>query len=330
MTYLENLLDTKIEYTDWEKKKSLPFYITTSYDIKKASLKGTDTIFLFPKGNLFPVNTIKTHIYKIQEIELLPVVVYLEILTYTLRQQFIKADIPFVAEEKQVYIPFIGVSLMERYTTPANNLKYFSPSTQLLLLYLIYKKTTKFTLSEIAEELGVSKMTISKAQKQLVQTKLFRLEQREGKRKALITDYDFKTIWETCLKYMISPIKEIVYMNKDEINDKMFLAGETALSEKSMLNPPKTPCYATFPDNKELSTAFQATISWNKDKTLTVNKYTTNDSEIKLELWKYNPYVLKDNNAVDILSLALSFKGNKDERLEDAIEEMLNIFWEEY
>lgn len=330
MTYLENLLHTKIKYEDWQGKKSLPYYISSVYEIKKASLKGIDTLFLFPKGKLLPVNSIRTHINRIQDVERLPVVVCLETLTYVQRQRLIAADIPFVAGERQVYIPFIGVLLMERYTMPLNNLKYFSPSTQLLLFYLIYKKTTKFSLAEAAEALGLSKMAISKAQRQLVQTDVFRFEQLEGKKKVLVADCDFKTVWEKCLKYMINPVKEIVYINEADVNESMLVSGDSALSVKSMLNPPRKACYATFSLKTESFNVLKYKLDLFGNKTVVVDRYQLEPYHIKLEIWKYNPIVLGNNNMVDVLSLALSYKDNNDERVEEAIEEMLNDFWEGY
>lgn len=330
MLGLEKLLCTRIKYEDWPGKKALPYYISSNYDIKKASLKGIETIFLFPKGTLLPVNTIRAHIGKIQEIEVLPVVVCLEILTYELRQRFIKADIPFVAGEKQIYVPFIGTLLLERYVAPQNDLKAFSPSTQLLLLYFIYKKTTEFNLAELAEALGLSKMAISKAQRQLVQTEAFVLEQREGKKKVLVTDLDFKSIWEKCFKYMVNPVREVVYINNYDVNEKMYLSGDSALSEKSMLNPPSMTCYATLPDKKEVMDIFQISLDWEDSKTVVADKYKVEPTHVKLELWKYNPSILATNGMVDVLSLALIYKDNNDERIEEAIEELMEDFWEGY
>lgn len=330
LTGLEKLLYTKIKYEDWQGKKALPYYISVNYDIKKASLKGIETIFLFPKGKLLAVNSIKAHIGKIQEIEALPVVVCLEILPYEQRQRFIKADIPFVAGEKQIYVPFIGTLLLERYVAPENNLKFFSPSTQLLLLYFIYKKTTEFTLAELAEALGLSKMAISKAQRQLAQTEVFVLEQREGKKKVLATNLDFKSIWEKCFKYMVSPVREVVYINNYDVNDKMYISGDTALSENSMLNPSKVPCYATMSARKEIMDNFQIVVGWEDGNTLVADKYKVEPNHTKLELWKYDPSVLAAGNMVDALSLSLTYKDTHDERIEESVEELLKDFWEAY
>ena len=60
-----------------------------------------------------------------------------------------------------------------------------------------------------------------------------------------------------------------------------------------------------------------------------------NDQEGKyaLEVWKYNPITLLDNclndkKVVDPISLYLSLKDNRDERIEIALDQILeNLIW---
>ena len=44
-----------------------------------------------------------------------------------------------------------------------------------------------------------------------------------------------------------------------------------------------------------------------------------------VEMWRYNPRKLPTRNTVDELSLAL--REDTDERVEEAVEEMLNELW---
>lgn len=44
-------------------------------------------------------------------------------------------------------------------------------------------------------------------------------------------------------------------------------------------------------------------------------------------MWRYNPQKLSTRNTVDELSLALSLRKDVDERVEAAVEEMLNELW---
>ena len=44
---------------------------------------------------------------------------------------------------------------------------------------------------------------------------------------------------------------------------------------------------------------------------------------MKVQLWKYNPSYFAREGCVDPVSLACTFKGNEDERIEMSIEKLL-------
>ena len=46
-----------------------------------------------------------------------------------------------------------------------------------------------------------------------------------------------------------------------------------------------------------------------------------------LQIWKYDPSALTDDACVDVLSLAMCYMDDGDERVEEAVEEMLDDFW---
>ena len=95
----------------------------------------------------------------------------------------------------------------------------------------------------------------------------------------------------------------------------MLISGESALAEYSMLNPPKVECYGAFG-----ASDYEA-----------ISSSRLNDSkrECAVEIWHYDPRKLADGQCVDRLSLALSLRESADERVEMAVEEMLDKVWEE-
>ena len=44
-------------------------------------------------------------------------------------------------------------------------------------------------------------------------------------------------------------------------------------------------------------------------------------------MWRYNPHLLSKEDKVDELSLALSLRDDADERVEAAVDEMLEKLW---
>ena len=52
-------------------------------------------------------------------------------------------------------------------------------------------------------------------------------------------------------------------------------------------------------------------------------RYTESERVFRVQLWKYNPSYFAREGRVDPVSLACTFKGNEDERIEMCIEELL-------
>ena len=57
------------------------------------------------------------------------------------------------------------------------------------------------------------------------------------------------------------------------------------------------------------------------------NSLQDSTEQVAVEMWRYNPQKLSTRNTVDELSLALSLRKDVDERVEAAVEEMLNELW---
>ena len=51
------------------------------------------------------------------------------------------------------------------------------------------------------------------------------------------------------------------------------------------------------------------------------------EKQYKLELWGYDPMIFAKDDRADIISVILSFSDTKDERIEKAIDELLESMW---
>lgn len=136
--------------------------------------------------------------------------------------------------------------------------------------------------------------------------------QNYGRRpKYLVFDEDKKSLWEQSLPLLNSPVVKEVYVDELPYEIKT-LAGELALSNISNLNPDEKHCYAVFlKDYQEYK---------KQGELLKENPF---DGKYLLQVWKYNFKILMDGPDVDPLSLYLSFKDNKDERIQLAIEQII-------
>ena len=75
-----------------------------------------------------------------------------------------------------------------------------------------------------------------------------------------------------------------------------------------MLNPPYVDCFASGSISE-----------WKRNSSL---KLQNTEEQYKVELWRYDPGRIADSACVDRLSLTLALGEDKDERVEEAIEEV--------
>ena len=151
-------------------------------------------------------------------------------------------------------------------------------------------------------------MTMTRAVKQLEEADLF-LVTKDGVNKVIESKYGRAELFQKAKQYLSTPVRKAGYMDKSQVTSDMVYAGETALAEKTMLNPSKVVTYAVSDRNF--------------DKKLLSDELVDPAEQVRLELWAYDPKIFSKDSIVDNLSLALSFQDNPDERIEEAVEELV-------
>lgn len=313
MDYIEEVLGIKVKLNSWQFERDLPYYILDRYKVKLAVLEKTKAIFLYPKKNLDQIASVRKHIAKIQKMEALPVVIVLENLKRNQRNYLITAKIPFIVPFKQLYLPFMGIVLQEKFSSEIMPVEKFQPSAQVIFFYYLYQKEEWIYANELSKITGFSEMTVTRAVRQLEQTSFFETK-KIGIRKVLRGKCGRRELFEKTRPYLISPIRKIIYVSQEEKIPNGMLSGIAALAEKSFLNPPSIKSYAVYGRGEHL----QGT-----------EALMDADAQIELELWRYDPHILGNSEMVDPLSLIMSFKNRTDERIEEAIEEIMDEIWEE-
>lgn len=319
MEYLKSVLGIQVDYCDSE-MPNLPNYIFTRYRLQKVLLDGRKAIFVYPKAEPEPFNAVKKHLARIEQETGSNAVLLPECLTYRQKEYLLREHIPFVVDGKQIYLPFMAVYLQQRCDSEKPMYENMLPSAQLLLLYYIYRGCGELPASEAADNLFFTSTSISRACKQLEGFGLVQSEKR-GVQKVIFSDKDPQTLFETAKEYLLNPVKRTIYVPKADIKEKFLLSGLSALADYSMLNPPATECYAA-----------ESISAMEKDAT---GKLQNSDDQCAVELWRYdsNKLAKPDGGAkaerVDRLSLALALKDTRDERIEEAVEEMLDSVWRE-
>ena len=178
MEYLNKVLGIEVTYENVD-FKHLPNFIVTRYRLQMASMNGKKVIFLYPKTELEPIEVLKKHIARIQKNENMPIVLVLKEITSRQKEYLIRERIPFIVEERQIYLPFMALYLQQRCNAERKPHKKLLPSAQMLLLHFIYGGAQELSTSQAAKNLELTPTSISRASKQLEEMGLLHIK-KEG------------------------------------------------------------------------------------------------------------------------------------------------------
>ena len=311
--YLKESIDENIRIQPWEGKKKLPLFLLGIYDFYQTEILGKHCIFVEIMSEAPGIETLKKHAQIMHKEIDGHLVFFYKSITRFRRKSLIEHRIPFVVEDRQMYLPFLGFELREVIDTQVKKAIKFSSSTQLAFLYFLYNNNVTINATELAEVLNTSIMTASRALNDLYDARLLTYElggktERSKKYKKI----DNPEYYNEGSTYLKSPVKQTVYVGK-KIGDAL-VAGLEALSMMSMINPPDHPVRAI---PKERFNEIAPVVIKNKDR-------IADEKLVELEIWNYDPALISNNEYVDIASLAASLKDNQDERIEQALEERLN------
>jgi len=235
-----------------------------------------------------------------------------EEISKTQRDALIKHRIPFVAFPGQVYLPFLGVMLSDQFRKINKvSAEKMMPVTQMLFIYLL-RQNTDYTLKSVAADaLGLTRTSMTRASEQLLAMGLIDQE-KVGKEFRMRIKYGQQGMWEKARPYLINPVQKRIVVRERDVKGNYLAAGESALSEYSMLNAPKVKTVALYKGSIKTEELEDIDARWEETENL-----------LQLELWKYDPFIFADGDKVDRISLACSLADCEDERVEMAVEEML-------
>ena len=318
--YFAKVLGLDIDPQPWEDESRLPLFLRDDYAFFCAEILNHACLFMIDKGSQqrSPA-TIRKHMDVVESRWPGTVIYVREGMTSYNRDRLIRAAVPFVVPGNQMYLPMLAIDLREHFRSARSAPAAFSPATQVVFLHLLYGDSSKlWTPTMLAEKLGYTAMSMSRAADQLEAAGLVAVSRR-GRSRALQLSNEPEAAWDAAQQFLRSPIAKKVYVPANEMAWRQeLLAGESALAEHSMLAAPHRPIIAVEAKRwKRLREAGD------------FPQLDDGDTEaVVVELWSYPPNQFGSDRAVDKLSLWLSLRGTDDERVEGALEEMLEgIAW---
>ena len=307
--YLESLFGNDVEIQAYIFTSNVPMYLVDGYHFQITSIDGTSFITMEPTTNGYRLPTLVKHLAKASQLSGLSCALVFSSLRSSQRSSLLSQKVPFVVPGAQLYLPFVGCAFTEKKTNTLRLPEAMAPGTQLVFLYLYYKKSSPaVTASELAVQLKLSKATLSRAISSLKQLGLLSIKVEGTKKLLTLPIASKRTLLDAAKPYLRSPVHQVIYLV--EAPKKALLGGFLALKGQTMLS-------ATQKDGSHV-------VSINQAKELESEAISEQDfldfGGFPIEIWKYDPALLASGKIVDGISLILSFNQEYDERTEQALQ----------
>lgn len=294
---------------------ALPMYMVERYKFYFIKLPFEDKSHVLVKPlnkQEININQMKKQIKQIfSYTESIPVFVF-DSLRLSQRNVLIKNRIPFVQPNHQVYIPNAMIHLSEREIFEKKYAEEFSIAAQVTYIYLILNNIKETNAPRLSMEIPYSKITLNRALAELVSRKL--LYTVGNATRKMYRTYSKEQMWEKGKEFLFNPVDKVYYTNYRLNHKDLFISGESALARLgTVLNEPMIGVYATTSEKIK-----------DMDKNCFIDKYDiVSDEYLVVEQFKYNPAFLSKSHYIDIISLYAQLKDHEDERIQMALEELL-------
>lgn len=314
--YLQETLGIEVQIAPWPESRSLPFALRDEYDLSKVRILGSDFLLLaaYGQGELTPAR-IDKQIKWLTEASHLQAIFVAEAMPAYNRKRLIEQKVPFIVPGNQLYLPDLGIDLREHIRRERSKKTTLGPAAQVVVLFHLLKEPvlSGWTATGLAGQLDYAKMTMSRAIDELESLQLVEVT-TEGREKQVRFVEKGRKLWERALPFLKSPVNRRVYVEALEWPVGV-VAGLGALSQLTILSPPPRQTRALI--SKEW-TSLQADVHLR-----IIPERSRELAPVELEIWRYEPAKLSSSGMVDPLSLYLSLRHDKDERVEGALEQLL-------
>lgn len=326
-SHLRAALHVSASFKTWENEKGLPLFLANGFEYRQTELFGHSILLAVPKsddaknltGLSKQLRAIQRHFEGI-------LVLVMDHLSAYQRSRLIEEYAAFVVPGNQLFIPQLAMDLREHFRRKRDFAEdQLSPASQALFLrHLNLRDVEDSRPSDLAETLRYSAMSIGRAFEELEASELAHVEQR-GRSKHIQFSQGPRDLFEAAAPRLRSPVKAEHWFRAppspkgfpgSSLPEYLLAGGESALSERSTMSKPRILRFAAGP--KE----------WKRIQSGEFGKEVEQDEEpsFAIDVWWYDPDIVSGARQVDALSLYLQFRDHPDERLEAAVEQLLEEF----
>ncbi len=319
-TYIAQTLGEELELEKMSAPSldKLPLYLLKGYSLYKGNLQHNQMIFAcVQNSDDHTPQRLKKDAEALNNLLKLPIVYVFSTLESYNRLRLVEKRISFVVPFKQLYLPFLAISFIEIKPKKNKRREWLSPVSQCLLLYhLEMENLDGINFNSIGRIIGYSSMSITRAAEELENFELVKIE--EQKRERFLKFEEVKNeLWNASLPRLTSPVKISMSLRKLPAGLQPLKTFDNALSFYSDLSQGNKEAYAIGPED------FKSLLK-NESVNLEIDHF---GGEILLEVWKYSPKILSKTNYVDPLSLYLSMRDIRDDRVKISLNQMIHNLW---
>ncbi len=290
------------------------------YHLEAVRLFGHELVLAVQSAGIEPATpaAYAAHVAAIRQYVEAPVALVLPGVTSTTRARLVAGGVPFIVPGSQMFLPMLLVDLRERMSRPVapSEAPLGSVAQLVLLTHLQRQRLDTISLAQAASVLGYSPMMLTKAKDELVAAGLCTVRP-EGRTLRLAFVAQGRALWEQALPRLSSPVLRTHLMR--------------------VAAPPADPAAVVWSVRAGISAlsdvtelADDALVTWAASKATFAAARPTwepvdleEDADVRVEVWRHAPEILATNGRVDALSLFLSLRDIADERVREALEDLV-------
>ena len=315
--YLNSLFGGSAQITPIRSKKGLPLLLTGNFDFCECSIQDAHFILMIDRNNLrlSPGEIAKQTSFAENRLGKMMVYAAENMPAYR-RNRLLEKRVPFIVPGKQLYLPRIGIILHEARKTQVREYERLSICAQeILLLFLNGYLDSPMPLAGLLGLLPYSRQTVFTALDELESFRLLIRENR-GRSKAVQLPKLSHAGLANAESLLENPVKKTVGIESAEaIAGVAYDAGTTLLAQRTLLAEPV---------QREMAIRLR---DFNRAKKH-LAFVPLQDAPISLQVWTRAP-LLPGRYAIDNISLRLTLKHHRDERVKIALSELKEVSYAE-
>ncbi|WP_293813099.1 hypothetical protein [uncultured Phascolarctobacterium sp.] len=286
--------------------------LVDAYDYILVEINEVKFLAIAPVYEQPTIPTLVNHMKKISSAKNLLVVYHPRSLKYSKMKGLLQQKVPFIVDGRQAYLPFLGTFLQAVSDVKNENVRFSLPAQLLATMYL-YSRETFLYIKKAVEFLPYSAMSMTRAMREMEASELFYVE-KDKQNNVLRSQFAKRELFEELKARFNSPIWKRGYIDNECVANEMVLAGEDALAEKSMLANTLPAKYAVYKKIVDIGVLNSELLDSKKQS--------------ELQLWSYDPLLFSQLDIPDPISLVVSLKDVHDERVEQALDGIMEEVWE--